>query len=243
MHTESPDSLAEVLYNIIYNIIKNSKDYKESGSNTEYQKIAIKEFFTLNGFYKKFWIMLAELSANVDSSHKFFTSEILTIEKTDTLNYNFKSENKHRQELYSLLLSHDIYISPETIKIVDENSTEVNQICIKVDRYKRREEHEVSLYNSFLENVISDLKNSVDVRYDWFQGELTCREKITYCFRSIDPCSNQIAESTHLFASEIEYFYVTNEKLLYYRQSFHTFQDFVMEIQKIVGEKQQSKLK
>ena len=128
------DRLNDCLYNMIYGIITNSREYKQANGNKEQEAVAIKNFFDPNEFSKKFWITLAEFDANNHPSHKLFYSKNLTMRKMKELAYNPK--NEYSRKLNNLLQDHDIYISPTTEKTKDDKEKEVDQICIKVDSYK-----------------------------------------------------------------------------------------------------------
>ncbi len=236
----------EDLYNIIYGIITNSEDYKQANGNEEQETAAIKNFFDPDGFFKKFWITLAELDANDHTSHKFFYSKNLTMRKMKELASNQK--NKYSRKLSNLLQDHDIYISPTTEKTKDDKGKEVDQICIKVDSYKQIEENAQNGLNEYMKKVIDDLKNDQNVEYDWVNGKLTYNKKIIYDFKEVEFYNEKgeicnLYEETMRFCGFVVKAYCEDNELPSYRFDLGLFPNDMREIQKIVGEKYQAKLK
>ena len=236
----------EYLYNIIYGIITNSKDYKQANGNKEKETTAIKNFFDPNGFFKKFWITLGELNANIDPAYKRSYSEILTMRKMKERASNEK--NEYSRKLSNLLSDHDIYISPETRKIKDDEGREVDQICIKVDSYKAIKTQAKKDFDEYMKKVIYDLKNDQNVKYDWAKGTLTYNEKIIYNFKNVKFYDEEgkkfdATNETWKFVALVAEFYCQDHKLPSYEFDLALFPDDVREIQKIVGDKQQAKIK
>ena len=236
----------EYLYNIIYGIITNSKDYKQANGNKEKETTAIKNFFDPNGFFKKFWITLGELNANIDPAYKRSYSEILTMRKMKER--ASKSDNEYSRKLSNLLSDHDIYISPTTEKIKDDQEKEVNQICIKVDSYQAVQTQAKKDFDKYMKKVIDDLKNDQNVKYYWVRGNLIYNKKIIYNFKNVkfyDEKGNRYntADETLQFVALVAKFYCQDHKLPSYGFDLSLRPNDIREIQKIVGEKQQAKIK
>lgn len=245
MRFKYPDE-PEDLYNIIYGIITNSKNYKQSNGNKEKETTAIKNFFDPNGFFKKFWITLGELNANIDPVDKLSYSEILTMRKMKERASNEK--NEYSRKLSNLLSDHDIYISPTIKKIKDEKGKEVDQICIKVDNYKAIKTQAKNGLDEYIKKVIDDLKNDQNVKYDWAKGTLTYNEKIIYNFKEVKFYDEQgqrydAADETLKFVAWVSEFYCQDHKLPSYGFDLSLQPNDMREIQKIVGDKQQAKIK
>ena len=238
--------LDDCLYNMIYGIITNSKEYKQANGNKEQEAVAIKNFFDLNEFSKKFWIALAELDANDNIRYRLFYSKNLTMRKMQELASNQK--NKYSQKLNNLLQEHDIYISPTTEKIKDDKEKEFDQICIKVDSYKAIQTQAKKDFDEYMKKVIYDLKNDQNVEYDWAKGTLTYNEKIIYNFKEVEFYDEEgkkcdAADKTLQFVVSVTEFYCQDHKLPSYGFDLGLSPDDVREIQNIVGEKQQAKIK
>ena len=158
------------------------------------------------------------------------------------------SKNEYSYKLSNLLSDHDIYISPTTEKTKDDKEKEVDQICIKVDSYKAIQTQAKKDFDEYMKKVIYDLKNDQNVKYDWAEGTLTYNEKIIYNFKNVKFYDEEgkkcdAADETWKFVALVAEFYCQDHKLPSYGFGLALFPGDVREIQKIVGEKQQAKIK